>query len=169
MATRNRANLQAGLIVEKALAAGMTFSEIAEKTGTEVSTVQRWRSTGKGEAVHVRKLERLVGPDVISPEDLSTYLSEEYSIGGKKKAFAIYDSDLYQIVGSSLDADGYLEGVRKNLRLRGYEFLQTRKGTKVIYHVISFARINKITSENIRDMKGRRREMVYESMSSDEE
>ena len=59
MATRNRASLQAGLIVEKALKAGMTFTEIAEKTGTGVSTLQRWRSTGKGETVLVRKLEQI--------------------------------------------------------------------------------------------------------------
>lgn len=166
-AKRSRASLQAGVLVEKALNAGMSLSEISEKTGAGLSTVQRWRSTGKGEAALVRKLERMIGAAEVGPEDLARYLAEEYTKDGTRKAFAVFDTDLYRVVGPFLDANGYLEDVRKNLRLMGYELFQTRKKGKIIHHIISFARISKITSENIRDMKGRWREIV-DDFSPDE-
>ena len=157
-AKRNRASLQAGALVEKALSSGMTLPEIAEKTGAGLSTVQRWRSTGKGESILVRKLERLIGAVEVTPEELTCYLAEEYIKSGKDQPFAIFDSDLYRVVGPLLDTNNYLEEVRKNLRLRGYELFQTRKNGKVLYHIISFARIRGITKDHVRDMKVRWRE-----------
>lgn len=168
MKKRNRASLQAGLVVEKALKSGLTLTDISEKTGTGLSTIQRWRSTGKGEAILVRKLERLVGSVEVTPEELATYLAEEYTSSGGKSAFAVYGADLYRVVGPPLDANGYLEDVREKLRLRGYELLQTRKVGRVIYHVISVTRINGITHNNIRDMRNRWREISDESMDLNE-
>jgi hypothetical protein len=168
MATRNRANLQAGILVKKALSNGMTLADISEKTGAGISTVQRWRLTGKGETALVRKLERLIGAVEITPEELSTILAEEFSRCGSGSAFAVYNTDLYRVVGPLLDSSGYLEEVRERLRLRGYKFLQTRKGGRVIHHVISFARINAITSGNICEMRDRWREITDDLMSQDD-
>ena len=169
MAIRNRANLQAGILIEKALNSGKSLAEISEKIGVGISTLQRWRATGKGEAVLVRKLELFIGSIEITPDDSSTLLVDEYSKSGSRSAFAIFDSDLYRVVGPLLDAKGYLEEVREKLRLRGFELLQTRKGGKIIYHVISFARLNKITSGNIRDMRDRWKEIPEELMSHDDD
>jgi DNA-binding Xre family transcriptional regulator len=169
MGTRNRANQQAGMLVEKALSSGMSLAIISEKIGVGLSTIQRWRSTGKGEAVLVRKLERLVGSVEITPDELATFLAGKYVRNGKRKTFAVFNSDLYRVVGSLLDTNGYLEEVREKLKLRGYELLQTRKGGRVIYHVISFARIYKLTSGNLRDMKDRWRETIDESMPQEDE
>lgn len=164
---RSRASLQAGVLVQKALDAGMSLLEIADKIGTGLSTIQRWRSTGKGEAILVRKLERLIGAVEVTPEELSCYLAEECIKDGVDQPFAIFDSDLYRVVGPLLDTNSYLEGVRKNLRLKGYELLQTRKNGKVLYHIISFARIRGITKDYIRDMKARWRE-IADDFSPDE-
>lgn len=166
---RNRANLQAGLLIEKALCSGMTLADVSDKIGAGIGTLQRWKTTGKGEANLVRKLERLVGSVEITSDELSIYLAEEYIKSGKKKAFAIYDSDLYRVVGPLLDSKGYLEEVREKLRLKGYELLHTRSGGRVIIHVISFARINRITSLNIRDMRDRWREVTVECMSQEDD
>lgn len=155
---KSRASLQAGVLVENALSAGMTLLEIAEKIGTGLSTIQRWRSTGKGEAALVRKLERLIGAVEVTPEELSCYLAEEYIKDEGNQPFAIFDSDLYRVVGPLLDTNNYLEEVRKKLRLRGYELLQTRKNSKVLYHIIAFDRIRGITKDHVRDMKVRWRE-----------
>jgi hypothetical protein len=169
MATRNRASLQAGLLVKKALNSGMSLADITEKTGVGGSTLQRWKTTGMGEVALVRKLERLVGSVEITADELSTILAEEYSKSGTRRAFAVYNTDLYRVVGPLLDSDGYLEAVRERLRQRGFELLQTRKGGRLVHHVISFIGINKFTSENMRDFKDRWREADDETLSPDVE
>jgi DNA-binding Xre family transcriptional regulator len=169
MGTRNRANQQAGMLVEKALSSGMSLAIISEKIGVGLSTIQRWRSTGKGEAVLVRKLERLVGSVEITPDELATFLAGKYVRNGKRKTFAVFNSDLYRVVGSLLDTNGYLEEVREKLLLRGYVLLQVRKGGRIIHHVISIAHINKIQPCDILDLRDSWRELTDESMPHDDD
>lgn len=169
MAIRKRANMQAGILVEKAVNSGMSLTNLSDKSGVGVSTLQRWKATGKGEANLVRKIERLVGSVEFTPEELATYLAEKYVRNGKRKAFAVFNSDLYRVVGRQLDANGYLDEVREKLRLRGYVLLQDRKGGRIIHFVISLARINKIVSGDILDLRDSWREITDESMPHDDD
>lgn len=169
MALRKRAHTQAGILVEKAVSSGISLADLSTQSGVGISTLQRWRATGKGEANLVRKVERLVGSIDFTSEDLATYLARKYERDGKRKAFAVFDSDLYRVVGQQLDANGFLDDVRDKLRLRGYILLQLRKGGRIIHVVISSARIIKIISGDILDLKDSWREITDETMPQDDD
>lgn len=144
--TRQRANTSAGKLVQKALGLGRDMDWIAAVCGVERSSVARWKKTGIGEAVKVRKLEAAIGPIETSVDDVANIFVGVYL---EKRAFHFTDSELFRIGGLAIDDPGFIADLTKNLYVRGYFLLKARTKGVATYHLLSHAKVRDISSQRI--------------------
>lgn len=89
----------------------------------------------------------------MTSSDFADLLIKEYKKSG---AFQISETNVYNVVGNILDIDPkYMESVENRLRSSGMVIAEYRISPRVekTFSVFSYSEINKLTENNVRNMR----------------